>query len=66
MDEVMARIIVCPWNRRLWMWQGAFLARHSHLFFQFKEGPIGDQEILDACEGNSVITFSQLVDWPLS
>lgn len=45
-DEVLARIVIAPWNRRLWTLQEAQLARRDHLFFQLADRPVGDAELL--------------------
>ncbi|GAB1309870.1 hypothetical protein MFIFM68171_00080 [Madurella fahalii] len=46
LDEVLARIAVAPWNRRLWTLQEAQLARRDELFFQLADRPVGDAELL--------------------
>ncbi|KAK7942555.1 uncharacterized protein PG986_011668 [Apiospora aurea] len=66
MTEIMARIILCPWNRRLWTWQEAFLAQRNHLFFQFKDVPICDKDLLDASEGEWMTEVNQSMDFALS
>ncbi|KAK8096062.1 hypothetical protein PG999_014084 [Apiospora kogelbergensis] len=64
--EIMARIILCPWNRRLWTWQEAFLAHRNHLFFQFKDVAICDKHLLDECEGQWMTEFNQSMEHALS
>lgn len=46
LDEVLARIAVAPWNRRLWTLQEGQLARPDGLFFQLRDRPVGDAELL--------------------
>lgn len=64
--EIMACIILCPWNRRLWTWQEAFLAQRNHLYFQFKDVSICDKDLLDACEGEWMTELNQSMDLALS
>ncbi|KAK6071999.1 hypothetical protein SCUP515_07558 [Seiridium cupressi] len=66
MTEVMARIIISPWNRRLWTWQEAYLAHHRHLFFQFKDITICDEDILDAADGRWVTKVEHFLDFAMS
>lgn len=46
LDEVLARIAVAPWNRRLWTLQEGQLARRDKLLFQLADRPVGDAELL--------------------
>lgn len=46
LDEVLARIAVAPWNRRLWTLQEGHLARRDELFFQLADRSLGDAELL--------------------
>ncbi|KAK6066607.1 het domain protein [Seiridium cupressi] len=66
MTEVMARIIISPWNRRLWTWQEAYLAHRRHLFFQFKDITICDEDILDAADGRWVTKVEHFLDFAMS
>ncbi|RTE69434.1 hypothetical protein BHE90_016186 [Fusarium euwallaceae] len=45
-EEIIARILVCPWNRRLWTLQEAQLSPTRELYFQFKEGAVSGLPLL--------------------
>ncbi|KAF7540762.1 hypothetical protein G7054_g1168 [Neopestalotiopsis clavispora] len=66
LTEVMARIIISPWNRRLWTWQEAYLAHRKHLFFQFKDKAICDDEILNAADGDWANNVDCALDFAMS
>ena len=45
-EETIARILISPWNRRLWTFQEAQLAPTGQLYFQFKEEIVPGLQLL--------------------
>ncbi|KEY73684.1 hypothetical protein S7711_07730 [Stachybotrys chartarum IBT 7711] len=59
LDEFMVRIAMCPWNRRLWTYQEARLAKPGQLHFQFQDEATSDDRLLN--QSNRVSSLDNLI-----